>query len=538
MAETNNSTNDISEDPLRRLNSPFDEMFSAEMDEWVTKLPKYEGGASEPTSPHHPDPRNHLVGLAMSGGGTRSATFNLGVTQALAHYGFMNQVDYMATISGGGYLGASFTSLCGGDFDLKRDGRSVHLGMAAKTFPYADQNPYPEPSIPSIEERESPVVHGLETPATRHVRENSRLLIPGLGIFNRENWVSVSRYTVSTILLWVLFLLPMATAILLPTILIPVEVWNRSDPFSVGPFDRIYSLGNQPWIAVAPLAILGVAAILALLPIRKGADNGSTYRTIIVFAQNLSILGMAVTAAAALLVLGVWGYSTAVERVPEWGLGIIGGGSAGMAFASLRTLLNLPDSIKRRILDVIFAIFGYLVLGAGLVAWYYFLWNGWDALGGWQGFNHSLNGYWIAWVGVGGILAFSWGLAPWLLNFLSLNRMYEERIQRTWIVSPTPGGSSENIKTGKQMAGWTRVWERPDLTVGNLIPKETENWQPATPYPLVCTTLNLSGSTSPKLLNRRADSFVIGPAYTGSALTRWRPTSALASFRNMPIARH
>ena len=72
------------------------------------------------------------------------------------------------------------------------------------------------------------------------------------------------------------------------------------------------------------------------------------------------------------------------------------------------------------------------------------------------------------------------------------------------------------------------------MQVARLIQDEVK---PVTPYPLVCTTLNLSGSTSPKLLNRRADSFVIAPAYTGSPVTRWKPTTELASFRSMQVAR-
>ena len=46
-----------------------------------------------------------LVGLALSGGGIRSATFCLGVIQALARAKRLTAVDYLATVSGGGYIG-------------------------------------------------------------------------------------------------------------------------------------------------------------------------------------------------------------------------------------------------------------------------------------------------------------------------------------------------------------------------------------------------------------------------------------------------
>jgi Patatin-like phospholipase len=46
-----------------------------------------------------------LTGLALSGGGVRSATFALGVVQALIAHGVFRHIDYLSTVSGGGYLG-------------------------------------------------------------------------------------------------------------------------------------------------------------------------------------------------------------------------------------------------------------------------------------------------------------------------------------------------------------------------------------------------------------------------------------------------
>jgi len=46
-----------------------------------------------------------LVGLAFSGGGIRSATFNLGVLERLQELDLLRRVDYLSTVSGGGYIG-------------------------------------------------------------------------------------------------------------------------------------------------------------------------------------------------------------------------------------------------------------------------------------------------------------------------------------------------------------------------------------------------------------------------------------------------
>lgn len=55
------------------------------------------------------DEGKKLTGLAISGGGIRSASFALGVLQGLARDGKLRSVDYLSTVSGGGYIGASLT---------------------------------------------------------------------------------------------------------------------------------------------------------------------------------------------------------------------------------------------------------------------------------------------------------------------------------------------------------------------------------------------------------------------------------------------
>lgn len=57
------------------------------------------------------DARAPLVGLALSGGGIRSAAFNLGVLQALNRHGLLSHVDYLSSVSGGGYIASCLTWL-------------------------------------------------------------------------------------------------------------------------------------------------------------------------------------------------------------------------------------------------------------------------------------------------------------------------------------------------------------------------------------------------------------------------------------------
>jgi len=54
-----------------------------------------------------------VVGVGVSGGGIRSATFALGFFQALARAKLLRHVDYLSTVSGGGYFGGFLGRLIG-----------------------------------------------------------------------------------------------------------------------------------------------------------------------------------------------------------------------------------------------------------------------------------------------------------------------------------------------------------------------------------------------------------------------------------------
>ncbi|MFO0947739.1 MAG: hypothetical protein U1D30_17755 [Planctomycetota bacterium] len=65
------------------------------------------------------------TGLALSGGGVRSAAFNHGLLQALTQSGLIRWIDYLSTVSGGGYAGTYFTSLLCSDISSAKSARST-----------------------------------------------------------------------------------------------------------------------------------------------------------------------------------------------------------------------------------------------------------------------------------------------------------------------------------------------------------------------------------------------------------------------------
>ncbi|MBW0238370.1 hypothetical protein [Pseudomonas sp. D1HM] len=78
------------------------------------------------------------VGMSLSGGGIRSATFCLGVVQVIAERGLMKEFDYLSTVSGGGYIGSFITSIIGGGKDYSDIGKPY--GPDTEQIRYVRQN--------------------------------------------------------------------------------------------------------------------------------------------------------------------------------------------------------------------------------------------------------------------------------------------------------------------------------------------------------------------------------------------------------------
>jgi len=54
-------------------------------------------------------PTGMRLGIALSGGGIRSAAFNLGALQALQERHALEHADYLAAVSGGNYIASALT---------------------------------------------------------------------------------------------------------------------------------------------------------------------------------------------------------------------------------------------------------------------------------------------------------------------------------------------------------------------------------------------------------------------------------------------
>lgn len=169
------------------------------------------------------------VGLALSGGGIRSATFALGVVQQLARRGILKHVDFLSTVSGGGYLGSFITYFLGDQNDR------VSLDSKAGNLPFGGPG-------------------DRESQAVRHLRNHSKYLTEG-GVQTLATIIAMVAYgvLVSTMLV---------APLLLAGVLIAKLFWNTEFTRQAAPFPSRYSLLG--------LAVLGIAVLLIPLAQRLG----------------------------------------------------------------------------------------------------------------------------------------------------------------------------------------------------------------------------------------------------------------------------
>lgn len=134
---------------------------------------------------------NNLAGLALSGGGIRSASFSLGIMQALAYKNWLSKIDYLSTVSGGGYIGTSLTWLLSKKWKLK-DGSPIPFDTSPKNFPYVTypmcgkeygkQADVSLPGVSLVKWIEDSISKDVRGKLLHYLRQNAQYLTPGGGI--------------------------------------------------------------------------------------------------------------------------------------------------------------------------------------------------------------------------------------------------------------------------------------------------------------------------------------------------------------------
>jgi hypothetical protein len=133
----------------------------------------------------------NLTGICFSGGGIRSATFNLGILQGLAAADRLNSFDYLSSVSGGGYIHQFLASWISCE-DLEK----VKHQLQPLPGPPSKRNFWPEPM--------------------RWLRRYANYLTPQVGLFTADTWVAFAIWARNTFLNQIVLTAAMLIMLLLP----------------------------------------------------------------------------------------------------------------------------------------------------------------------------------------------------------------------------------------------------------------------------------------------------------------------------------
>ncbi|HEX6097301.1 MAG TPA: hypothetical protein VF432_13310 [Thermoanaerobaculia bacterium] len=157
-------------------------------------------------------PRN-LAGITLSGGGIRSATFNLGLLQALYKRGLLQHFDYLSTVSGGGYCGGWWSAWLARSSRAERDFFPPEERIEPERHEVRHRDAQKQQEKDALHDRkqmsDSAMNAGVDP--IHHLRLFSNFLTPRKGLLSNDTWRAVATIGRNLVLTW-LVLLPLLLA--------------------------------------------------------------------------------------------------------------------------------------------------------------------------------------------------------------------------------------------------------------------------------------------------------------------------------------
>ena len=236
-----------------------------------------------------PSSTHGLVGLALSGGGVRSATFNLGILQGLSRIrkyngsqSCLDYFDYLSTVSGGGYIGSWYAA-----WARKSGITVVHDALNAA-----------KPDTPS----KLAASHG--PPELVHLRKYSSYLVPAIGLLSADTWTAIATYLRNLTLNQLILIPTLIAIILIPQLL-----------------DQFVKNGLKEWtgipITILSLSAMGIGSASLVFALRNRDELGQPQErlplpyTLTTLHQRI-ILPLFSSAVAIACVISWWDQLTAV----------------------------------------------------------------------------------------------------------------------------------------------------------------------------------------------------------------------------------
>lgn len=472
-----------------------------------------------------------LLGLALSGGGIRSASFALGLLQALYGFGVFDKFHYLSTVSGGGYIGGALTYLrhafteFGADwfpfgYLRQRDGDAKVQAMATRIDLAVDTDPG----------------NAMARKIVAYLRQHASYMTPSR-LFGRPALVAgVLRCLLSTLLPYFAILAgvfgllvwfgffdktdPQGWLILLA---MPETVAAAPTPACdpcAKPGDPVTPFYLAAWPANIGIAIIGLVALVFVLSslvagIFHTADRSertaeSGYVGLIYFyagSGELLLLGLGLLGLSTLpwvhhYLNDLWDGAGELPSSFAALFGAIGGAAA--LIGKLRGVLGgqkataSPLRTAGMALAGVFFVYGILLLAYGASV---------DLLGAVS--RNELSGG--SHIGPTIVLAAGLFAAFFVnINHATQHRIYRDRLMEVFCPDrpALDAGEWAPARRAQSAAGWlVRMGER------------------RRPYHLINTCLVTTDSNQRRYRGRGGDNFILSPLYSGSDATGWVATA-------------
>ena len=268
----------------------------------------------------------HSAGLAFSGGGIRSATFCLGVIQAMAAARRLSRFDYLSTVSGGGYIGSWLSAL------ICRRAEGDVRKFEAMISP----SPTKQAALKSLVETSGDT--SVEHPSLQWLRKYSNYLTPRVGMFGVDTWTAIMTYLRNLTLNWLVLVPLLVTLIFLALLELPAAAWLQQH-------------GWQAVLGAALVSLTGVACAIgfSIDNPRANSDRSPTDVSQFVFVWVglgtlftawLTAIGLAATPENNDLHVTGWALFAGAANVLVWGF------SAGVRHFKARSETRSPTAAK------------------------------------------------------------------------------------------------------------------------------------------------------------------------------------------------
>jgi hypothetical protein len=414
-----------------------------------------------------------LTGLAISGGGIRSACFGLGVLQALYERGAFSRLDYLSTVSGGGYAGAALTW-------FTRSGRG---------FPFAASSP-------------GTPLDFMRRQAS-YLSPSRRMTLFALAAVVLQQMV-ISLFVYGSLLVGFFFVLDFVDRLLRPLkAILGLSVEDRAVN-ALLPLTNVAGLVALLLAAAFVVSALWEAVGTFLHRFRRGGLEVRQRDYLLRLHSQLRATRLLRWSLYAVVVASVPATSLLLERWVEavWARGALIGmvtavaGLVGSMWLGRTQAGDEPADARGRARAVGGAVIMVVLLYDVLLLCYT------TALAIGRG-----SAVWtIVFVAAGIVL----GLLS-NPNAHGSHRVYRDRLMEAFLPD------EEAVAEGR----WRPVKDAPGFPLTGCSSATTQG-----PYPLINASLTTSSSRNPQLRGRGADSFLLSPLYCGSTATGWLPTHA------------